>query len=99
MRSIPADSELKRATKAQLLALIGELRAEVASDDRRDDLERMRGDLLAAMEQVEPEDLPKVCRELRAVDAELAGLSTVGTPEQAVVDDLKARRAARRSAS
>ena len=102
MDPIPAHSELIRLRKAQLVAILDGLRNEPGpggSDLRLDDLRSMRSGLLDAMGQVEPADLPRVCRELRAVDAELAGMSSERSPEQVVVDDLKARRAARRSAS
>lgn len=62
---------------------------------RQEDLERMRERLLAAMDLVDPKDLPRVCSELRAVDAELAQLTPAKTPGQELVDELKARRAGR----
>lgn len=66
--------------------------------DRQGDLETMRTKLLAAMDQVDPKDLPRVCSELRAVDTELAALAPTKSEGQVLVDDLKARRA-RRSAA
>lgn len=63
--------------------------------DRQGDLETMRTRLLAAMDQVDPKDLPRVCSELRAVDVELAALVPTKTPGQELVDELKARRAGR----
>lgn len=99
---IPSHSALLRSKKADLVALVEALRVEraaMSSSARQADLELMRSDLLAAMRAVEPGDLPRVCRELRAVDAELADLPTARSPEQELVDDLKARRAHRRSVS
>lgn len=66
--------------------------------DRQGDLEKMRDALLAAMAGASVADLPRVCRELRAVDAELAQLVPTKSEGQELVDELKAKRA-RRSAS
>lgn len=65
---------------------------------RQEDLEEMRRRLLAAMDLVDPKDLPRVCSELRAVDTELAALVPTKTPGQELVDELRAKRA-RRTAS
>lgn len=62
---------------------------------RQTDLEEMRGRLLAAMDLVDAKDLPRVCAELRAVDAELAALAPTKSEGQVLVDELKARRAGR----
>jgi hypothetical protein len=67
--------------------------------DREADLERMRVALLAAMVEAEPRTLPSVCRELRAVDAELVALAPSVSAGQALVDELRAQRARRRPAS
>ncbi|MGL4300070.1 MAG: hypothetical protein ACRCW4_13450 [Candidatus Neomicrothrix subdominans] len=82
--------------RAELVALIESLRP---GSGRAGDLAEMRDKLRTAMDLAEPRDLPRICAELRAVDAELAGLPTEVTPEQEIVDDLKRRREARRSAS
>lgn len=66
---------------------------------RQSDLAAMRVALLGAMAEVGPRDLPRVCAELRAVGAELESLSPVVSDGQALVDDLRARRARRRTAS
>jgi hypothetical protein len=65
---------------------------------RQTDLELQRERLLAALDIVNPEDLPKISRELRAVNEELETLTPAKTVGQALVDELKAKRA-RRSAS
>ena len=65
---------------------------------RQTDLELQRERLLAALDIVNPEDLPKISRELRAVNEELETLAPAKTVGQALVDELKAKRA-RRSAS
>ena len=62
---------------------------------RQEDLEEMRGRLRAAMDVVDAKDLPRVCAELRAVDAELAALAPTKSEGQVLVDELKARRAGR----
>ncbi len=66
---------------------------------RQADLEQMRDRLLAAMDQVDAKDLPRVCSELRAVDAELAQLAPATNPDQELVDELKAKRARRSTAT
>lgn len=70
-------------------------KAGPAPVDRAGDLRTMRDALLAAMGQVDPKDLPRVCSELRAVDAELATLAPTRSEGQVLVDELKARRARR----
>ena len=65
---------------------------------RQTDLELQRERLLSALDVVNPEDIPKISRELRAVNEELETLAPAKTAGQALVDELKAKRA-RRSAS
>ena len=64
--------------------------------DRQADLELMRQKLLLAMGSVDPEVLPRVTKELRAVNLELASLGPSVSAGQRLVDDLRERRAARR---
>jgi hypothetical protein len=62
---------------------------------RADDLRASREILLGALHSADNKDLAGLSRELRAVNAELASMSDdVGD----VADDLRARRAARRTA-
>lgn len=63
--------------------------------ERETDLRTMRERLLAAMDLVDAKDLPRVCSELRAVDAELATLAPTRSEGQVLVDELRARRAGR----
>ena len=67
--------------------------------DRSADLELMRVALLAAMVGAEPRELPSICRELRAVDLELTQLAPAKSAGQSTVDELRKRRARRRTAS
>jgi hypothetical protein len=64
--------------------------------DRQADLELMRQKLLLAMASVDAEDLPRITKELRAVNLELASLGPSVSAGQRLVDDLRERRAARR---
>lgn len=59
---------------------------------RRDDLDRLRDKLLAALDAVEPADIPRISKELRAVDAEIEALGGVVSPGQQLVDELKKKR-------
>lgn len=73
---------------------------EPALVDRSADLELMRRRLLDALDAVAPDDVPRITRELRAVDLELTSLAPPVSPGQRRVDELKARRdAARRTAT
>ena len=63
---------------------------------RRDDLDLMRVKLVAAMGDVDAKDLPRVTKELRAVNAELESLAPPVTAGQQTVDELKEKRARRR---
>ena len=63
---------------------------------RRDDLDLMRAKLVAAMGAVDAKDLPRVTKELRAVNAELESLAPPVTAGQQTVDELKEKRARRR---
>ena len=65
---------------------------------RKADLQLLRERLLDALDAVDPAEIPKVSRELRAVTVELEALAPAKTEGQALVDELKAKRA-RRSAS
>ena len=62
------------------------------------DLEDMRTKLVAAMSQVDAKDLPRVIRELRAVNSELEALAPSVSAGQKYIDQLKERRAQRMSA-
>jgi hypothetical protein len=64
--------------------------------DRQADLELMRRKLLLAFGEAEPGQLPSLCKELRAVNLELASLGPSVSAGQRLVDDLRERRAARR---
>lgn len=59
---------------------------------RREDLDLLRSRLIEALDVVEPKDLPRVSREIRAIDIELESLGTAMSPGQQLVDDLKAKR-------
>lgn len=65
---------------------------------RKADLDKLRDRLLAALDAVEPGDIPKISKELRAVDLELETLGGAVTPGQQLVDELKAKRARRTAA-
>ena len=65
---------------------------------RKQDLDTLRERLLAALDAVEPGDIPKISKELRAVDLELETLGGAVTPGQQLVDELKAKRARRTAA-
>jgi hypothetical protein len=69
--------------------------------NRQSDLGSMRTLLLAAIKTAAAPDLPRICRELRAVNAELEALAPSLSTDQQFVDQLKARRVsrARRSAT
>ncbi len=69
--------------------------AKPVVSDRQADLEDMRTLLAAAMKTADEKDLPRVCRELRAVNAELASLTPAKSEGQQTVDELKARRVRR----
>jgi len=62
---------------------------------RTGDLELLRSKLLKSLGAVEPKDLPRISRELRAVNLELSQLNP--DAEADPIDDLKERRAARRA--
>jgi len=64
---------------------------------RLDDLEKLRDRLVGALDVVDPKDLPRVSRELRAVNLELSQLAPDEEIDQ--VDELRAKRAARIAAS
>ena len=65
-------------------------------EQRRADLVELRRRVLAALDLAEPAQVPALSRELRTIDAELVEL----VPEEvSTVDDLAARRAARRAGS
>lgn len=66
---------------------------------RQTDLEEARDLLRAAMLEVDAKDLPRISRELRAVNLELEALAPSVSPGQRLKDELKDRRAARRPAS
>lgn len=66
---------------------------------RRDDLELSRTRLIAALDAVEPGDIPKISKELRAVNLELENLGGAVTPGQALVDELKKKRERRSKAT
>ena len=66
---------------------------------RTDDLEKMRTSLLAALGAVSPADRPRITKELRAVNAELEALVPSANPDTERLDELKERRAVRRSAA
>lgn len=66
---------------------------------RKQDLDKLRDRLLAALDAVEPGDIPKISKELRAVDLELETLGGAVTPGQQLVDELKAKRARRTKAT
>ena len=65
---------------------------------RKTDLDTLRDKLIAALDAVEPGDIPKISKELRAVDLELETLGGAVTPGQQLVDELKAKRARRTAA-
>ena len=67
--------------------------------DRAADLVLIRDRLIEAMDQVEAKDLPRITKELRAVDVELAALGPSKSPGQSLKDELKDRRARRQSAT
>lgn len=64
---------------------------------RKQDLDKLRERLLAALDAVEPGDIPKISKELRAVDLELETLGGAVTPGQQLVDELKKKRERRRA--
>jgi hypothetical protein len=66
---------------------------------RQADLEEARDLLRAAMLEVDAKDLPRVVRELRAVNADLEALAPSVSAGQRLKDELRERRAARRPAS
>ena len=66
---------------------------------RINDLETMRASLLAALAAVSPADRPRVTKELRAVNAELEALAPAANPDTERLDELKERRATRRTAA
>jgi hypothetical protein len=83
----------KKATASRRKAAAPEL---TPSEQRRADLVELRRRVLAALDLAEPGQVPALARELRTIDLELVEL----VPEEVSrVDDLAARRAARRSGS
>ena len=64
--------------------------------DRQADLELMRRELLLAFGEAKTGELASLCKELRAVNLELASLGPSVSAGQRLVDDLRERRAARR---
>lgn len=66
---------------------------------RKDDLELSRTRLIAALDAVEPGDIPKISKELRAVNVELEALGTAASPGQQLVDELKKKRERRSKAT
>lgn len=67
-----------------------------ASGDHRAALEALRDQLAVAMEMADPNVVPQIAGRLQAVLSELAGLPASKGSE---LDDLLARRAARRTAN
>lgn len=65
--------------------------------DKEGDLLKIRDKLIDAMDKVAAADLPKITKELRAVNVELSALGPSKSPGQTLKDDLKARRARRQS--
>lgn len=65
---------------------------------RRDDLDKLRAKLLAALEAVDPAEIPRISKELRAVNVELEALGGAATPGQQLVDELKKKRERRTAA-
>lgn len=65
---------------------------------RSDDLDRLRDKLLAALDVVEPADVPKISKELRAVDLEIESLGGAASPGQQLIDELKKKRERRTAA-
>lgn len=91
-----------KARKAAAPRKAAASRRKVAAPDlspveqRRADLVELRRRVLAALDLAEPGQVPGLARELRTIDVELVEL----VPEEVSrVDDLAARRAARRSGS
>ncbi len=70
----------------------------MASNRRRNDLEALRGHLMAALDVAEPRELPGLSRELRALNTELAAMGTE-TLEAANVVDLSAAIARKKAAA
>lgn len=66
---------------------------------RIDDLSRLRDKLLAALDVVEPAEVPRISKELRAVVVELETLAPSADPDSERLDELRKRRAARQAAS
>ena len=66
---------------------------------RKDDLALLRERLLAVLPVVDPADVPKISRELRAVDLELDVLAPTSDPETEKLDELRSRREARKTGS
>jgi hypothetical protein len=70
----------------------------VTDDDRRQRLERLRDQLTTAIEACSENMLPQLAGQLRATLADLAALPEP-VERQSLTDELKQRRAARRSAA
>jgi hypothetical protein len=67
--------------------------------NRTEDLTIMRTALLDAIGEADPKTLSSLCRELRAVNAEIDTLAPTKNADQIALDELRERRAARRTAT
>lgn len=65
--------------------------------NRVEDLEMLRSRLVASLDVIDPKELPRLSREIRAVNLELSQLAPAEEADQ--VDELRAKRAARIAAA